>query len=67
VKEKTGLERSKRFLSYAWVRKPAPKCRRLLDDRHIQIRPGNLKVIADTLDLSSNYGQTSFYILSEFR
>jgi hypothetical protein len=54
-----GLERSKRFLSNAWVRKPAPKCCRLLDDRLIQIRPGNLKVVADTLDLSSNNGQTS--------
>jgi hypothetical protein len=61
-----GLERSKRFLSYAWVRKPTPKCCRLLDDRLIQIRPGNLKVIADTLDLSSNYGQTNPNILTEY-
>jgi hypothetical protein len=34
-----------------------------LDDRLIQIRPGNLKAIADALDLSSNYGQTSNLIL----
>jgi hypothetical protein len=34
-----------------------------LDDRLIQIRPGNLKAIADALDLSSNYGQTSNAIL----
>jgi hypothetical protein len=67
MKEKTGLERSKRFLSYAWVRKPASRCCRLLDDRLIQIRPGNLKAIADTLGLSSNYGQTSLSILTLLR
>jgi hypothetical protein len=33
-----------------------------LDDRLIQIRPGNLKAITDALDLSSNYGQTSHLI-----
>ena len=59
-----GLERSKRFLSYAQGRKPTRKCRRLLDDRLIQIRPGNLKAIADALGLSSNYGQTSTCILA---
>jgi hypothetical protein len=64
MKKSAGLERSKRFLSYAWVRKPTPECRRLLVDRLNQIRPGNLKTLADVLDLSSIYGQTSNLILT---
>ena len=51
------------FLATRWVENLHTRCRHLLDDRLIQIRPGNLKAIADALDLSSNYGQTSNLIL----
>jgi hypothetical protein len=51
------------FLATRWVENLHIKCRHLLDDRLIQIRPGNLKALADALDLSSNYGQTSNFIL----
>jgi hypothetical protein len=54
------------FLATRWVENLHIKCGRLLDDRLIQIRPGNLKAIADALDLSSNYGQTSALILIDF-
>ena len=51
------------FLATRWVENLHTRCRHLLDDRLIQIRPGNLKAITDALDLSSNYGQTSKRIL----
>ena len=55
------------FLATRWVENLHTRCRHLLDDRLIQIRPGNLKANADALDLSSNYGQTSKWILIHFQ